>query len=173
MRLSSADGATVELRPTRYQFDLAEVSAGARDWDANWLVLDGAIRLADGRAWAFTDPSLTTFEARQLTVWLRDVIDGRVDPAPVIGGSDDEADAGRLRTFLEPSLAFSLAARDGQRVRLRVHLSLEALPPWHQDPDGPDRPRFFEYAVELDTTIAALAEAATTWETEITNFPVR
>jgi hypothetical protein len=36
MKLVSADGATVDLRPLRYQFPDA-TGGGQHDWDANWL----------------------------------------------------------------------------------------------------------------------------------------
>lgn len=175
MRLSSTDGTTIELTPIRYEFDRVEAGAGAGDWDANWLVIDGTIRLGDGRTWAFSNPSLTTFEARRLTDWLQAVCADRVTPAATVAEAiADQSEAeGRLCAFLEPNLAFSLAAQAGGRVRLRVHLSLEALPPWLSDPDGPGRPGLFDYTVDVDTTTAALAQAAEDWATSLADFPIR
>jgi len=71
---------------------------------------------------------LTTWEARALGRWLRDVLAGTVAPSPFDGGGDEQ-----LLVFTEPNLALSLGDRTAKRVRLRVHLSLESLPPWSND----------------------------------------
>ncbi len=44
MRLQSTDGAAVELSIKSYQFGS---SNEPRDWDANWLVVAGAVALSD------------------------------------------------------------------------------------------------------------------------------
>ena len=75
MKLVSVDGATVDLRPLHYQFP-GTAAAGQYDWDANWLVVRGGVRLPDGRTWSFSDPCLTTWEARSLGDWLRGVVAG-------------------------------------------------------------------------------------------------
>ena len=161
MRLSSTTGATVELSPVRYQFGS---SLEPRDWDANWLVVAGRVQLPDGRSWAFTDPCLTTWEARELSSWLEDVRSGDVQPAE-FGGEEDE----RLLVFTEPNVGFSLASRVGDAVTIRVHFSLESRPPWLQEDDND----LFEYFVEVDLTHEALAAAAASWDRELTAFPVR
>lgn len=162
MRLESVDGAVVELRPVAYEFSEAVAEASPLyDWDANWLRIEGSVRLADGRSWSFADPSLIVDEARELGVWLSRVRDDDVDPIEPEG--DDE----RLCRFTEPNLAFSLAARDESEVTLRVHLSLECRPPW-MDPSP-----IYEYAVDLRLPRAALARAISQWETDLAPFPTR
>lgn len=157
MRLQSTDGATVELSIKSYQFGS---STEPRDWDANWLVVAGAVVLSDGATWSFKDPCLTTWEARGLLDWLRQVQDGRVQPS--IWDSDEE----RLLVFTEPNLAFSLAERSGDSVTIRVHLSLESGPP-------SDEIEVFDYFVPLGLTSEALAAAIDDWESALSRFPVR
>ena len=162
MRLASDDGAVVELQPLRYEFG---PSPEPRDWDANWLVVAGQVALPDGRSWAFTEPCLTTWEARALGSWLRAVGDGDVAPTAFDGDEDDLSLA-----FTEPDLALSLASRNVAVSVVRLHLSYGARPPWPSDPDGPWVVASF---VELRLTPDALAAAVASWDHELAPFPVR
>ncbi len=85
MRLVSDGGASITLHPAAYQFEVTPASGSERDWDANWLMIQGDVRTGDGRQWAFLDPCLTTWEARRLSAWLhggaRDGTAGRRDIA--------------------------------------------------------------------------------------------
>lgn len=157
MRLESADGASVELSVKGYQFG---ASNEPRDWDANWLVIAGVVVLPDGTTWTFEDSCLTTWEARELANWLRQVHEGHVPPS--VWDSDEE----RLLVFTEPNIAFSLAARSEGSAAVRVHLSLESGPP-------SDEQELFDYFVVLELSMAALADAFSAWETELQPFPVR
>lgn len=157
MRLQSIDGAYVELSVKGYQFG---PSSEPRDWDANWLVVAGVVVLPDGAGWAFEDPCMTTWEIRELANWLREVRDGHVEPSA--WDSDEE----RLLVFTEPNVAFSLAARSEDVAAVRVHLSLESVPPSGEQ-------ELFDYFVPLDVPVAALSEALHAWEAEVRAFPVR
>lgn len=143
----------MSLQPVSYQFGLGDSKTGPKDWDADWLVIRGEVRDGDGREWSFTDPCLTTWEAASLGTWLRGVGDGVVAPV-----SDKDLPDAILQVFIAPNIALSLAARNAERVAVRVHLSLEALPPWFGDDD---RPGIFEYFVLLDTTVDELIFART------------
>ncbi len=165
MKLVSVDGASVDLRPLRYEFP-GIAGAGHGDWDANWLVVGGEVRLADGRAWSFSEPCLTTWEARALGSWLRGVVTGKVRPTAFDGGDGDGEES--LETFTEPNIALSLAARSDDAAVVRVHLSLESRPPWLAD--GFD---IFGFFVSLDVPLHALAAAADEWDRELAAFPVR
>ena len=148
MQIRSQDPASIELGISGYQYpDLA--SHGERDWDANWLRIRGAVTQADGKTWAFEDPCLTTWEAEALGTWLADVAAGTVPRSPFGTGEPDQ-----LLMFTEPNIAFSVERRIGDRVLVRAHFSLEALPPWFQ---GKDRPDIFEYFVLLDAASAELS----------------
>jgi hypothetical protein len=164
VRLLSADGALLELRPIGYQFGANPQAEVGADWDANWLVVHGDVRTAEGHGWSFTDPCLTTWEAREIGSWLRGVVAGLVAPATE---RPEEAD---LLCFTEPNVALSLVGRSEGRVQVRVHLSLEALPPWLGEGVRPD---IFAYFVGFDLSIDALAVAAEEWDRDCERFPVR
>jgi hypothetical protein len=185
MQLRSPDGVSVELRIAGYQFPDYKVHSAdvavrrlqaltkfphadpkklARDWDANWLQVCGNITLADGKTWAFEQPCLTTWDARELGSWLREVPAGTVPPS----GTDEP---GQFLEFLEPNIAFSLEERTADRVRIRVHFGVEALPPWLHG--GQQEPPPFDYFVLLDVSAQELAQAAEAWMLELAEFPER
>lgn len=165
MKLVSADGAEVALRPIRYESPSIRSTGQDWDWDANWLVIRGEVISDDGKRWSFEEPCLTTREARELAQWLRAVVAGDVIPSQFDGRSYE-----RLLTFTEPNLALSLEGRTDDRARIRVHLSLEALPSWL---DYEERPEMYEYFVVLDVNHSDLARAINDWEKELTAFPER
>lgn len=159
MKLVSKDGASITLHPAAYQFEVTPASGGERDWDANWLMIQGDIRTGDGRPWTFLDPCLTTWEARRLSAWLH-------------GVAADDGTAGRPDiAFTEPNLSFSLDGHCAGRVRLRVHFSHEALPPWA--PRGHEGWQAGEYVLALDISQEDLAHAASAWDLENEQFPER
>jgi hypothetical protein len=164
MRFASKDGTSVEIRAVSYQYGANPQAPAGTDWDANWLVIQGKIRTADGREWTFTDPCLTTWEAADIATWLRSVANGSVTPTQ--NWSDEE----ELLHFTEPNIAFSLQEQTEGRVRIRLHLSLEAAPP---RPDHTDRPRLFEYFLILDQKPEDLVTAAEEWEKNCASYPVR
>jgi hypothetical protein len=165
LRIESAYGAVVEIRPLRYQFPDRPGDGSGQDWDANWLVVRGDCRATDGRCWSFEDPCLTTWEARQLADWLVKVASGAESPSPFDAGDDE-----RLLAFTEPNLAFSLQARDSTSVTVRVHFSLEALPPWEQRDERAD---LFEFYLPMRLTLDDVARAANDWRRELAAFPER
>src|SRR6266566_5154102 len=115
MRLVSDDGASITLHPAAYQFEVTPASGSERDWDANWLMIQGDVRTGDGRQWASLDPCLTTWEARRLSAWLH-------------GAARDGTAGRRDIAFSEPSLSFSLVGRRAGRIRLRVRFSQDGRP---------------------------------------------
>ncbi len=187
MQLRSPDGASVDLRITGYQFPdhQARVQVFAPDWleawakvgptpsgkwardeDANWLKVRGHITLADGKNWAFEDPCLTTWDARELGSWLREVVAGTVPSSPAAGGEPEG-----LLDFLEPNIAFSVEERTADRVRIRIHFNLESLPPWLQNAEV--EPGLFQYFVRLEVSAEELTRAAESWMLELAEFPER
>jgi hypothetical protein len=164
VRLLSADKASIELNIARYQFPDLQ-GHGDRDWDANWLQISGAVVLAGGRTWSFEDPSLTTWEAAELGQWLREAADGSVKPLPF--GPEE---AGQFLCFTEPNLAFGLEVRVADKVWLRVHFSMEALPPWLS---GAEQPDIFDFFVVLEVPAAQVGIAAADWAIALSRFPQR
>lgn len=165
MRLSSTDGASVELRAVGYEFPDA-IPSGPDDWDANWLVVRGEVRTGTGEAWAFKDPCLATWEAQDLADWLEAAAAGRF-PATV---APSEYSDGML-TFLEPNVAFSIARLD-EDVVLRVHLDAEAV----AGRAGAERTKpwdLVEHVLPLTMSRQALAEAAVAWRIDLRALPQR
>jgi hypothetical protein len=180
MQLNSADGASVELRIAGYWYQGhcqappleavqrlmggADIPVVAGDWDVNWLQVRGNITPADGAAWAFEDPCLTTWEARELGDWLRAVAAGTVPPSP--RGSDPGGGIG----FTEPNLSFDLADRTADRVRIRTYFTAEAKPPWFQRGQEcyPN-----SCLVVVDVSADEVAQAAESWMRDLAEFPVR
>ncbi|MCF3170698.1 MULTISPECIES: hypothetical protein [Streptomyces] len=153
---------SVDLRPVRYQF----ATVRGETYDDNWLDVSGTVTTPEG-SWSFTEPCLLTDEARRVSAWLRAVAAGTV----AVTGPDDEGQLWPDAWFIEPVVAFGLAGRgEGGAVTIRVHLSLEALPPWQRDDDGAD---IYQYAVEITTDAGALLHAADQWDLALASFPPR
>ncbi|MFF7602491.1 WapI family immunity protein [Streptomyces mirabilis] len=152
---------SAELRPLRYQF----AAARGNRYDDNWLVIGGTVETSEGR-WTFTDPSLLTHEARQVAVWLRGVAEGTV----AVTQPDAEGYVSPDTWFNEPVLAFSLADRSEAGAVIRLHLSLEAAPPWQQ---GDHRADIYQYFVKVHVDAAALLHAADQWDLALASFPTR
>jgi hypothetical protein len=83
------------------------------------LVIHHEIRTGDGRGWSFRDPSLTTWEARELTSWLGNAITDSV--APQRKASDGQS---RL-SFTEPVIGFDLQHRWPTSSRIHAQFVLE------------------------------------------------
>ena len=165
MLLTSSDGASVELRPTRYQFPAPPSEPG--DWDANWLEIHGRVRTVAGESWKFDDPCLTTWEAREIGDWLRAAADGRV---PVIETPTEDSE--ELLSFTEPNLGFSVCAREGDSLVVRVHLSLESVA--DRPGAGEEAPYdFYGYSVPLRVRRDELLAAAQAWGEDNRPFPER
>ncbi|KPC80625.1 hypothetical protein [Streptomyces sp. NRRL S-4] len=153
---------SVDLRPVRYQF----ATVRGDSYDDNWLVIDGTVMTPEG-SWSFADPCLLTAEARQVSAWLRAVAAGTVD----VTEPDTEGELSPDTWFIEPVVAFSLANRiAGETAVIRVHLSLEAAPPWQQ---GEDRADIYQHVVEVRLDAAALVHAADQWDLSLASLPSR
>lgn len=161
MRFESRDGADCQLSVVRYQF--ASIRPQPDDWDANWLVVQGAITLSDGRRWRFADPCLTTWEALALEAWLRGIVAGEAVPA------SEPADEPQV-IFVEPNLAFDVHSAADERITLAVYFSLEAAPPWL---DQDERLELYSYSVNFDLSRDQLSNAVDDWAAEIAKFPKR
>ncbi|MFF2375072.1 hypothetical protein ACFVUW_11890 [Streptomyces xiamenensis] len=159
--LLSDHTSSVELRPLRYQFPAARGDS----YDDNWLVIGGAVTTPDG-SWSFADPCLLVPEARQISAWLRSVAAEKV----AVTGPDTEGSLSPDTSFIEPALALSLADRTDNGALIRVHLSLEAAPPWQQGDDGTD---IYQYFVEMRLDTAALLRQADRWDLALHSFPPR
>ncbi|WP_253266260.1 hypothetical protein [Streptomyces sp. 6-11-2] len=89
---------------------------------------------------------------------------------PFVGGCEP-CGSGDGSGFIEPVVAFSLANRsEGETAVIRVHLSLEAAPPWQQGDDGAD---IYQYVVEVRMDAAELFRAADQWDLSLASLPPR
>jgi hypothetical protein len=166
VKLTSRDGTSVELRPIDYENEANPRAEPGTDWDANWVLVRGNVAVADGAQWTFLDPCLTTWEAPRVSRWLRAVVDGTVHE---IGLWTDETPfiEPHFTFFNEPNVALSLERRTGERARIRVHFSLEALPP------DSERLGMFQYFLVLDLSLDDVTAAADQWDADCEPFPVR
>jgi len=157
MQLGVGTRASVTLEPVRYEF----ANPAGDEWDNNWLVISGDVS-APNAAWQFAVPCLTTFEAKQISAWLRSVASGDI-PVSIIG------DAGVVPSldFTEPNLAFSVGRYQGGSISVRVHFALESKPVGQS---GDDRDQFW---VEIAVTAADLDLSATEWDKALLAFPDR
>ncbi len=66
-----------------------------------------------------------TWEARQISPWLRSAANGSVP----VSESDAQGKVRASLEFLEPNIAFSVAVIDSDSLTIRLHLRLECAPP--------------------------------------------
>ena len=147
---------SVRLVPVRYEFPA--ITSGE---DADWVVIDGEVTSVLGR-WKFQDAALQTADIPLLREWLIHAADSQV---PVTGPDENPS-----LTFLEPSLAFSVAWFGGHMVTMRVHLSHQGAPPWQ---DIHDKLNTWAFFVELPMATDDLKAAAADWNREAEAFPRR
>jgi hypothetical protein len=156
-----ADGAGVSLTPLSYEFPTGPPGA----IEGNWVVLEVDASAEEG-SWSARAACLTTWEAQEVAPWLREVAAGRV--IPTLAGPDGVEQP--EFTFMEPSLAFSVAPSDDSRVHIRVHLTHTLAAPWL---DVDERCETWQHFVELRLTDLQLLHAASVWEEELSAFPPR
>ncbi len=68
MIFNGIDNQIVELRITNYQYP--DINFG--DWDGNWLLIYLNVKSNVGH-WQTIDPSLTTWEVKELIDWFADL----------------------------------------------------------------------------------------------------
>ena len=162
MKLESLDGQFVDLTVTSYQFGGGRSVGDQRDWDANWLMVHGKVWDGD-RSWEFSDPCMTTWEARELAGWLRGLTNA--SPETVESAEPDE-----LRLWLtEPNLTFELAGTTEGLISLIVHFDAESRPPSGSSDDG----QGLGHRVALSVPDAVLMRAVDDWDQDLTQFPER
>ena len=181
MQLNSSDRTSVGPRVAGYEFpdyDASAPNGGLRGpgvpgnvpvvadtkWDPNWLQLSGRVTLPGGKSWAFREPCLDIWEARELGDWLRGVAAGTEPPFRGIR----EPGGGWFSP--SPNLSFRLEERTVGRVRIRVEFTGEVTPPWFGG--GPVRAPN-SYLVDLDASAEEMAQAAESWVHDLAEFPER
>jgi hypothetical protein len=163
VKLESLNGHFVELKVTGYQFgsDLRSTSLDVGR-DANWLMIHG--KAWDGaHSSEFDDPCMTTFEARELAAWLRELRDA--GPVPAAAAERD-----RVWFWLtEPNLAFSLKSAFRGVTTLDVYFNAESRPPTGSNDDGEG----LGHRIRLTMSQADIAKAVWHWDQDLQDFPLR
>jgi len=110
MKLSGNNGTSFELSVMGYQFpELAN-----EDYDSNWLLISISVSHPKG-SWTATDPSLLTYELRELGHWIQSIHDNPNDSKEL--------------SFIEPNLSFRYLTSKTDRI-LRIYFELELRPAW-------------------------------------------
>src|SRR5262245_19383081 len=144
MRLAVGETA-LQLQIVSYQFP-GETTA---DYDSNWLIIEGTVQHPRGK-WRFRDPSLLTYEVRQLVNWLD----------AVAAGTEAEPEC----SFIEPNLCFKVIGKNGARL-LRVSFAIEARPPWAKLGE--------EEYIDFPLSKVDLIEAVASLRRQLLEFPQR
>lgn len=163
------DGTSLELRIVGYQFPELEPGQDPLDpdsWDANWLIVEGEARTAEGESWAFSQPALTTWDVARVVSWLREVVDGT---ASVLASEEQDAsfDHPDWLTFTEPNLSFAVRDYGQPHVTLLVQLSHESAAP----PISPRKPKRSHLTMMTDKR--QLQEGLEELEGQLAKFPSR
>ena len=150
MRLRGREGNELALSIVGYQFPDERVDP----WDSNGLLVSVRVVTPHG-TWEVVDPCLTTWEARQLAVWLSAVARG--------------ATVRPTSTLSEPNLTAQVSTDVRHwRFHLRVCFELENRPPWAPTVAGGRN-----LCVDLDVGAADLASAAADLRGDLARFPQR
>jgi hypothetical protein len=83
---------------------------------------------------------------------------------------EDDGSVTPSLSFIEPSLAFSLAPSDDGLRHLRVHLTYGLAPPWLDDDE---RLVPWEFFVAITMSDEELLAAVETWQSDLEPFPER
>lgn len=154
---------SVEIEVLGYQFPRVRPTASEFDWDANWLVVQGNVKLG-ARAWSFSDPCLTTVEAVELGEWLRRVANSS-DEQPINGRLGDR----RFCRFVEPNISVELDFVAQSVVSLVWLFAQESAPPGATDEER------YGLGVPVPVTVSSglLIQEAVEWAESLRSFPVR
>ena len=108
MRLINNDQTGFELDIVGYQFPELETE----EYDSNWLLIRIIVKHPEGE-WQSIAPSLLTYEAKELALWLEKI--GKKEPV------EEEI------AFIEPNLSFK-SVKNGTYIR--IYFELESRPSW-------------------------------------------
>jgi hypothetical protein len=151
MRLSGINGETFELKVLGYQFPELETA----EYDSDWLRILIAAETPQGRRWSATDPSILTYELRELADWLARL--GSTEPcAPELD-------------FTEPNLSFQVIREGASEQVLRVFFELELRPGWAARATAPEEDLWLDFPIEP----GMLGAAATSLREQLARYPER
>ncbi|MEM9081434.1 MAG: hypothetical protein AAGC74_12160 [Verrucomicrobiota bacterium] len=110
MKLVKDSTRSFALHVAGYQFPELE----NEDYDSNWLNIRIDVLHPEG-SWTATDPSLLTYELRELGTWLASITKNPAESSEI--------------DFIEPNLKFQYRAESDPQI-LRILFELESRPGW-------------------------------------------
>jgi hypothetical protein len=147
MIFNGIDGQTVELKITNYQ--CPDIKSG--DWDGNWLLIYLKVKSNLGH-WQTIDPSLTTWEVKELINWFTDISkDKRLKYNPI--------------SFTEPNLSFEHLGHNENRYVIRLRFDLESRPQLAEDNK--------DYFVDFEYNQLEIKQIVVDLTKELNNYPER
>ena len=147
MIFNGIDNQIVELRITNYQYP--DIKFG--DWDGNWLLILLNVKSNVGH-WQTIDPSLTTWEVKELIDWFVDL-------------SNNKKLKNKRLDFTEPNLSFEHIGYSKNKCLIRVRFELESRPQSAID----DK----EYFVDFEYDSMEIKQVVIDLTNELNNFPER
>ena len=147
MILNGINNQTVEIKITNYQFP-----SETDDDDKNWLNIYLKVK-SDVGNWQTIDPSLTTWEVKEIIDWFNAL-------------SKDFVPKDLELSFIEPNLSFELFENGNDPLKLfRINFNLESRPKSATD----DK----EYFVDCLANNQELKRIADDLKTELEKYPER
>jgi len=148
MTFTGIDNQTVELKIANYQYP--DINDG--DWDGNWLNIYLNVKSKVGN-WQTVDPSLTTWEVRELINWLETL-------------SKNSRPEYIDMSFTEPNLKFELLNDfNADKKTFKIKFNLESRPQSATD----DK----EYFVDVVADNSELKRLSTELKSELSKYPER
>jgi len=147
MLIAGLDGQQIDIKILGYQYpDNAD-----NEWDANWLRIYINVKSNAGQ-WQTVDPSLTSWEFKELAEWFADL------------AQDKEADQNEI-TFTEPNLSFYNISKTGDRKIIKIRFDFESRPQSTTD----DK----DYFIDFNFSKEDLATISVDLKKEYDKFPIR
>ena len=147
MLIAGKDGQQVDIKILGYQYP----DNSNNEWDANWLRIYLNVKSNVGQ-WQTVDPSLTSWEFKQLTEWFADL------------ASDKKTIQNEI-TFTEPNLSFYIIKKPGDRKIIQIRFDLESRPQSSSD----DK----DYFIDFNFSKQDLATISADLKKEYDKFPIR
>jgi len=144
MIFNGIDNQTVELRITNYQFP----DKKCEDWDGNWLLIYLNVKSNVGH-WQTIDPSLTTWEVKELIDWFTDL-------------SNNKILKNKCLVFTEPNLSFEHIGYRKHKCLIKLRFALESRPQSTTN----DK----EYFVDFEFDSKEIKQVAVDLTNELNNF---
>ncbi|WP_025209091.1 WapI family immunity protein [Hippea sp. KM1] len=148
------NGLVFSFSITGYQFP--DIESFADKYDKNWLNVRVNIKDKSGAEFNAEDPSILTWELKELLEWFKTISRGKEPEYNAIG-------------FIEPAIYFELLDKSpDSKVKIRIHLCCELKPkqlkPNHEDD---------EFVIDVDLSPKDIEEAINGLEKIIELFPQR